>query len=93
MKEIECKIYGKVQGVFFRAFIKERADILGICGYVENMEDGTVEVVAQGEEEKLKELLELIKKGPTFARVDSVDMSWSDVLQDTFTDFTIEYGD
>lgn len=90
MKEIDCTIHGKVQGVFFRKFIKDRADELGLYGFVQNTEEGTVDVVAQGSEEKLVEFVEHLKKGPAFARVSSFDIQWNNVSQDSFTDFSIE---
>jgi len=91
MKEIELIISGKVQGVMFRTFIKNRAHELGVFGYVMNCEDGAVEVIAQGEKEQLDKFIEHIKKGPIFARVDFVEILWNDTLQDTFTDFTIKH--
>lgn len=91
MKEIDCTIHGKVQGVFFRKFIKERADKLGLYGFVQNTEEGTVDVVAQGEEEKLHEFVDLMKNGPVFARITSVDVVWNDISQDSFTEFSIEH--
>lgn len=91
MKEVECILYGKVQGVFLRTFVKKRADELDVTGYVVNCKNGSVEVVAQGETDVLEDFVQHIKSGPTFARIDSVDVVWNDVNQDTFTDFTIEY--
>lgn len=88
-KEIDCIIHGKVQDVGFRLFAKKEADKLGLVGYVQNEEDGTVSVVAQGEEEGLKEYLEKIKRGPYFSRVDEVEVKYSDRLQDSLMDFEI----
>ncbi|MEX0673010.1 MAG: acylphosphatase [Candidatus Paceibacterota bacterium] len=89
-KEIEASITGKVQGVNFRTFVKKRADELGLTGYVTNLDDGSVEVIAQGEKEQLEELVRQLHKGPHFAEVEEVDVSWHDSLQDTFTDFKIK---
>ena len=47
-KEVYCTVHGEVQGVFFRQFVKEKADQLGVFGYAKNLPDGTVEIVAQG---------------------------------------------
>lgn len=88
-KEIEASITGYVQGVNFRKFIKKHADELSIRGFVKNMSDGSVEVVAQGEEDNLKDFINLLKKGPYFAEVEEVDVSWSSTTQDTLTDFSI----
>jgi len=89
-REIHCLISGKVQGVFYREFTKRRAVELGIKGVVRNLEDGTVEVIAQGEEEQLKRFVKLLKKGSTFTRVENIEVEWTNTLHDTFTDFTVE---
>jgi len=88
-KEIEVSVSGKVQGVNYRTFVKETAGELGIRGYVRNVSDGSVEVVAQGEESELQSLIEQLWKGPFFASVDDVDATWHDTPQDAFTDFTV----
>jgi len=72
MKQLSAIVYGLVQGVFFRRNTKEVALKLGLTGYVENLKDGNVKVVAEGEESKLKELLNWLYKGPEGARVDRV---------------------
>jgi len=76
LKGIIIKIYGQVQGVFFRAFVKERAGELDLVGWVYNMPVGTVEIIAEGEEENLKKLIEYCKEGPKFAKVDRVEVKW-----------------
>lgn len=69
-------INGKVQGVFFRAFIEKEADKLKLAGFVQNKEDGTVEVVAEGEKSALEELIELCKTGPRGSVVAKVIVKW-----------------
>lgn len=69
-------IYGWVQRVFFRVFIRKHATELGVCGWVRNTEDGRVEIVAEGERKKLMELIKLVKIGPPLARVEKVEVSW-----------------
>ena len=64
MKRIHILISGQVQGVFFRAFVRDKALSVGLKGYVRNTEDKNVEVVAEGHEFMLKRLVELCKKGP-----------------------------
>ncbi len=66
--------------VMFRDFVQRSARKLGLIGTVQNMPDGSVRVVAEGEEEKLNELFELIKRGPIFARVEHVEVFWSEPL-------------
>ena len=63
-----------VQGVFFRANTKKVAESLGLKGYARNMDDGNVEVIAEGPEEKIMELIKFCKKGPGAARVDKVEV-------------------
>jgi acylphosphatase len=65
-----------VQGVFFRASTQREARRLGLTGWVKNRADGTIEVLAEGEEEEIKELIGWAHKGPGAARVDAVDVRW-----------------
>lgn len=88
-KEIEVTVTGKVQGVNFRNFVKEHADELDVTGTVRNMPDGSVEVVAQGDEASLRALLEYLQEGPYFARVDDLEVQWHDMPRDTFTAFSV----
>lgn len=75
MKYKKILITGKVQNVGFREFlIKESSMIGGIVGYAKNLKDGNIEVVASGEDEKIKKLVERCKKGPFLSSVKSVDV-------------------
>ena len=74
---IKIKIYGYVQGVFFRYTTRKVARRLGLTGFVKNMSDGTVYIEAEGFEDKLLELLEFSKKGPKHAQVDKVEHTYS----------------
>ena len=67
-------ISGKVQGVGFRNFTQMNAKQLGINGYAKNLPNGKVEVVAEGDKSQLDALVALLKKGPRFARVDSLEV-------------------
>ena len=67
-------ISGKVQGVGFRNFTQMNAKQLGINGYAKNLPNGKVEVVAEGDKARLDALVAFLKKGPRFARVDSLDV-------------------
>jgi acylphosphatase len=68
--------------VGFRYFVRERARVLGLAGYVRNGDDGeTVEVVAEGDESDLLVLELALREGPRSARVESVDVRWSDDIQ------------
>jgi len=83
-------VHGIVQGVYYRYSTKNRADSLGLRGTVRNLPDGAVEVVAEGEEERITALIEWCRKGPRGARVDRVDVEW-DKPSRAFTDFSILY--
>ncbi|MBM3156207.1 MAG: acylphosphatase [Chloroflexi bacterium] len=83
-------VHGRVQGVYFRAFVRDHAIALGLTGYVENRYGGSVEVRAEGEKGKLEELLDYLRTGPSRARVDRVDVEWSD-FKGRFQDFSVNY--
>jgi acylphosphatase len=65
-------VSGQVQGVSFRAFTYEAAHDLKLKGWVRNLTDGRVEIVADGAEKAVAQLLEKVKKGPPLARVTDV---------------------
>ncbi|HEX6927619.1 MAG TPA: acylphosphatase [Gammaproteobacteria bacterium] len=73
-----CYVSGKVQGVFFRAATRDRAQSLHVTGHAKNLEDGRVEVLACGEEENVAALIEWLWQGPRLARVDRVDVEDAD---------------
>ncbi len=70
------KIYGSVQGVFFRRSAKEIADKLGLTGWVRNASDGSVEIMAVGPKDRLDKFVVWCKKGPPLAEVDKVEIDW-----------------
>lgn len=76
VEEIRCIVSGKVQGVMYRDFVARHARHLALTGYVKNTPDFTVEVVAQGHDDKLEKLIERLHKGPFLARVSKVDVEW-----------------
>ena len=73
LKRLEAHIYGFVQGVGFRYFVQRNALKLKLSGYAKNMPDGSVEVIAEGEENILLKLVEALRKGNTYSEVESVD--------------------
>ncbi|MCX7974571.1 MAG: acylphosphatase [Candidatus Aminicenantes bacterium] len=87
-KRLHAFISGRVQGVFFRDFTRQWANFFGITGWVRNVFDGRVEVIAEGEEEQLNLFLEKLKEGPPLARVDKVDVTWEE-YRGEFADFRI----
>lgn len=78
-------ISGKVQGVFYRQSTKEKAIQLGIKGYVKNLPDETVEVVANGD--RVNELIDWCRKGPEDAVV--TDVKVVEIESENYSDFTI----
>jgi acylphosphatase len=81
-------VKGTVQGVFFRRFIKESADNLKLRGFVRNLSDGNVEIVAEGEQETLDRLLGLVKEGHDHAQIRNIEVEerkWSG----DFADFRV----
>ena len=69
-------IYGHVQGVFFRASTQTQASALGVTGWVRNLQDGTVEVYAEGNQNALNRFIEWCRKGPPSAKVSRCDLDW-----------------
>lgn len=78
-KQTHLFISGAVQGVFFRASVATKARNLGLAGWVRNLPNSSVELIAEGEETKLKQLIEWCRMGPPAARVEHVDISWGEV--------------
>jgi acylphosphatase len=87
---ITIDVYGRVQGVFFRASTRKRARKWGLTGYVKNMPDGTVHIEAEGPKDKLEKLLAFARKGPRLARVDKVEKSYSEPKGE-FPDFRVRH--
>lgn len=67
------KIRGRVQGVGFRYFTRKNAQQLNVTGWVKNMPDGSVETVLTGPESNVSEMINRLHKGPSPARVDSIE--------------------
>lgn len=77
---VHCIVEGRVQGVFFRASTQERAKKLGLTGFAYNRIDGSVEILACGQEEAVAQLCEWLKSGPPAAQVESVSCKANDLL-------------
>ena len=71
-RHIAIRVHGKVHGVFFRASTKEKAQELGLTGFVQNEEDGTVYIEAEGNPSALKQLEQWTHEGPRMAKVEKV---------------------
>jgi len=76
LSAIHAVVHGLVQGVNYRYFVQRHAESMGITGYVRNLDDGSVEVVAEGDKEKLAQLIAKLEVGPRAARVERVEVDW-----------------
>lgn len=90
MIQYEIIITGRVQGVWFRKYTEEKANELGIKGWVKNTPDGNVLVVAQAEKKDLDTFIDYLKIGPPMARVNKIFTSEMNVLGD-FDNFSVKY--
>lgn len=88
MTRAHLKIYGQVQGVFFRRSAEIEAKKLSIVGWVKNRDDGSVEVMAQGEKENIDKFVKWCKRGPPFAEIEKVEVERKEGL-DNFEEFSI----
>lgn len=80
------RIYGKVQGVWFRASTKAEAERLGLTGFVKNEQDGSVYLEARGDSEELLQLIDWCRHGPELAEV-------RDVVVNDLDERGEDYGD
>lgn len=87
--QVKISVAGQVQGVFFRGEAQKMAKRLNLTGLVRNQEDGSVKILAQGEETDLQSLIDWCHAGPQFAKVDKVEVKWEEVFG-TFQGFMIE---
>lgn len=93
MTLIQAHVYvsGRVQGVFFRSNTQDRARELGLTGWVKNLSDGRVEAVFEGEEKRVKEMIEWCHKGPSYASVSDVQVKFNKPTEE-FDKFEIRYS-
>ena len=87
-KRIHLLIFGDVQGVGFRAWVRRLAQELGLTGWVRNREDGGVEVIAEGV--RLEEFVKRCRKGLESSWVEKVDATWGEARGE-FVDFEVVY--
>jgi acylphosphatase len=91
VRRLRALVTGRVQGVGFREYVRYEASARGLTGYVRNCDDGrSVEVVAEGADEALQALLEVLHVGPRFARIAHVDSEYSEA-GGGFARFSVEY--
>ena len=89
-KRLEAKVTGRVQMVMYRDFTNRSAQKLGVTGYVMNEGDGSVSVMAEGEESVLNEFLKLLQSGSLLSHVEEVLPIWGEP-RDEYSDFRIQY--
>ena len=72
------RIFGRVQGVFFRANTRKQSRRRGLTGWVENLEDGSVEAIIEGPRDKVEEVVDWAHEGPPRANVEDLDVEWEE---------------
>jgi len=83
-------IKGRVQGVCFRAYTQEKAEALGLTGWVKNLPDGRVEAVFEGEEAGVREMVKWCHRGPSYAEVTEVTAG-AEEYKGEFNRFSLRY--
>jgi len=89
MEEFHAIVSGRVQMVMFRDFTCRKARKLGVVGFVHNLKDGTVEVLAQGSKQSLLGLIEYLHKGSLLSNVKDVNVAWREPSK-SFDSFSIQ---
>lgn len=91
MKRLHAHVSGRVQGVGYRAAVRKRVVLVdGVTGFIRNLPDGRVEIVAEGTEAQLKEVLSLAEEGSFWSSVDSISISYSEYTGE-FREFSVTY--
>ena len=83
------RVSGRVQGVFFRAWTRDEARSLGVCGWVRNCADGSVEAHLEGDERSVTELIRRMRHGPPHAKV--TDLKVSDAATESCPGFELRH--
>jgi len=89
MMSVHVRVSGRVQGVYYRAFTRDRAKSLGINGWVRNIPGGGVEAVLEGERRQIGEMLKAMKSGPSGSVVLGIEIS--EIEAKGYNDFEIKY--
>jgi acylphosphatase len=90
-RRIHVIVHGRVQGVFFRAAVRDTAVREEISGWVRNLPSGPVEAVFEGESPAIDQMIDFCRSGPRYARVDHLDLA-EEPYTGEFDGFTIRYG-
>jgi acylphosphatase len=87
---VHVRVTGRVQGVGYRNWTYSQAKLLKLTGWVRNMPDGDVEILAEGAEGPLQSFLTFLKTGPALARVSAVEARWTTAPKAQYQDFQIK---
>ena len=87
-RRLHAIVTGRVQGVYYRNYVCRNAQQLQVMGWVRNLDDGSVEVAAEGEDADLRQLEMCLKQGPPLSRVDEVEVTYG-ISTGEMSDFTI----
>ncbi len=90
-KTLKIIVQGRVQGVGYRWFAREAARNLGIKGFVRNLQNGDVEIVAQGTPEVLDQFIQELSRGPAFAHVVNLEIEELNLPEDRYRSFEIAF--
>ncbi len=90
MKRIEAIIFGKVQGVSFRYYTKQKAAQLSVTGWVKNEKGGTVRIVAEGDQSALEKFISFLHNGSPLANVSQVELDWGESTGE-FSSFKVRW--
>tara|TARA_B110000438_G_C15534242_1_gene529816 strand:- start:91 stop:366 length:276 start_codon:yes stop_codon:yes gene_type:complete len=91
MNSFKAIVHGKVQGVFFRDSTVKQAKKLDLTGWVKNMSNGTVSLLAEGKDNQLKLFKDWLQKGSPLSKVEKVELKWIENTEDPFSDFKIVF--
>ncbi len=89
-QRLSARVVGRVQGVYFRGFTRNQARALGLTGWVRNEYDGSVRLEAEGPRAALEQLFAAVRRGPSEAWVDHVEVDWSEATG-AFDRFEVRY--
>jgi len=89
MEVVRVVVYGKVQGIGYRNFVKSYAKMLGLKGYVRNLPKNKVEAVFAGKKEDIEKIIEIMKTSHPLARITKIEKEKLDVQEINFLDFEI----
>ena len=89
-KRAHIIVQGRVQGVFYRAYTEKKAKSLNLIGFVKNLYNGNVEIVVEGSESTIHELINWCYQGSPMSNVSNVETHWYKV-EDNFSYFTVKY--